>query len=132
MKQKKYLAIVGSMLLALTACSGGGSELDPTPSPPPAAKVPISISTSILSRATDQAFEAGDQIGLFVVNHKADGSAATLQTTGNHVDNMKFTYDGTWEAASPTYWKDNSTHADFYIYYPYTATISNIEAMPWT
>ena len=34
MKQKKFLAIVGSMLLALTACSGGGSELDPTPSPP--------------------------------------------------------------------------------------------------
>ena len=91
MKQKKYLAIVGSMLLALTACSGGGSELDPTPSPPPSAKVPISISTSI-SRATDLAFETGDQIGLFVVNHKADGSVATLQTTGNHVDNMKFTY----------------------------------------
>lgn len=38
MKQKKYLAIVGSMLLALTACSGGGSELDPTPSPPPFSK----------------------------------------------------------------------------------------------
>lgn len=94
MKQKKYLAIVGSMLLALTACSGGGSELDPTPSPTPSAKVPISISTSI-SRATDLAFETGDQIGLFVVNHKADGSVATLQTTGNHVDNMKFTYDGT-------------------------------------
>ena len=56
MKQKKYLAIVGSMLLALTACSGGGSELDPTPSPTPSAKVPISISTSILSRATDLAF----------------------------------------------------------------------------
>ena len=30
MKQKKHLAIVGSMLLALTACSGGSSELDPT------------------------------------------------------------------------------------------------------
>ena len=131
MKQKKYLAIVGSMLLALTACSGGGSELDPTPSPTPSAKVPISISTSI-SRATDLAFETGDQIGLFVVNHKADGSAATLQTTGNYIDNTKFTYDGTWKAATPTYWKDNSTHADFYIYYPYTATISNIEAMPWT
>ena len=131
MKQKKYLAIVGNMLLALTACSGGGSELGPTPSPPPSAKVPINISTSI-TRATDLAFETGDQIGLFVVNHQADGSAATLQTTGNYIDNTKFTYDGTWKAATPTYWKDNSTHADFYIYYPYTATISNIEAMPWT
>ena len=74
------------MLLALTACSGGSSELDPTPNPTPAAKVPINISTSILSRATDLAFEAGDQIGLFVVNHQADGSAATLQTTGNYID----------------------------------------------
>lgn len=68
MKQKKHLAIVGSMLLALTACSGGSSELDPTQKPAPAAKVPINISTSIQSRATDLAFEAGDQIGLFVVN----------------------------------------------------------------
>lgn len=132
MKQKKHLAIVGSMLLALTACSGGSSELDPTPKPTPAAKVPINISTSIQSRATDLAFEAGDQIGLFVVNHQADGSAATLQTTGNYIDNTKFTYDGTWKAATPTYWKDNSTPADFYIYYPYTSSISNIEAMPWT
>ena len=33
MKQKKHLAIVGSMLLALTACSGGSSELDPTQKP---------------------------------------------------------------------------------------------------
>lgn len=65
MKQKKHLAIVGSMLLALTACSGGSSELDPTQKPAPAAKVPINISTSIQSRATDLAFEAGDQIGLF-------------------------------------------------------------------
>ena len=78
------------------------------------------------------AFEAGDQIGLFVVNHQADGSAATLQTTGNYIDNTKFTYDGTWKAASQTYWKDNSTHADFYIYYPYSGSIGNIEAMPWT
>lgn len=132
MKQKKHLAIVGSMLLALTACSGGSSELDPTQKPAPAAKVPINISTSIQSRATDLAFEAGDQIGLFVVNHQADGSAATLQTTGNYIDNTKFTYDGTWKAATPTYWKDNSTPADFYIYYPYTSSISNIEAMPWT
>lgn len=121
MKQKKHLAIVGSMLFALTACSGGSSELDPTEKPTPPAKVSISISTSILSRATDLAFEAGDQIGLFVVNHQADGSAATLQTTGNYIDNTKFIYDGTWKAASPTYWKDNSTHADFYIYYPYSA-----------
>ena len=113
MKQKKHLAIVGSMLLALTACSGGSSELDPTPKPAPAAKVPINISTSILSRATDLAFEAGDQIGLFVVNHQADGSAATLQTTGNYIDNTKFTYDGTWKAATQTYWKDNSTPRRF-------------------
>ena len=111
MKQKKHLAIVGSMLLALTACSGGSSELDPTPKPTPAAKVPINISTSIQSRATDLAFEAGDQIGLFVVNHQADGSAATLQTTGNYIDNTKFTYDRTWKAETTTYWKDNSTPA---------------------
>ena len=104
--RREHATRINSML-------GGSSELDPTQKPAPAAKVPINISTSIQSRATDPAFEAGDQIGLFVVNHQADGSAATLQTTGNYIDNTKFTYDGTWKAATPTYWKDNSTPRRF-------------------
>ncbi len=133
----KHLTIMACALLALCACSSGGGSNDPdptpspTPTPTPSEMLPINISTTMSSRATDYAFEAGDMIGLYVVNHNADGTAAALQATGNYVDNMKYTYNATWTPATQTYWKDNQTHADFYIYYPYTASVSSVEAMPY-
>lgn len=78
------------------------------------------------------AFEVGDSIGLYVVNHNAYGSAAALQVSGNYVDNMQYTYNTTWTPATQTYWIDNSTHADFYLYYPYTSSVTSIEAMPFS
>lgn len=127
----KRLFISAYTLLALTACSSENGGDSPIPAPNPSEKLPISISTSLTSRATDDVFENGDNIGLFVVNRNANGSAVPLKTTGNYIDNCKYTYQGTWTTAVPTYWKDNTTHADFYLYYPYTSTIADIEAMPW-
>lgn len=94
---------------------------EPTPEPTPE-RLPIKISTTI-TRATETEFEQGDQVGVYVVNEPA-----SLQTTGNHVDNMRFTYSGNWEPDTPIYWKDKTTKADFYCYYPYETNISNIEA----
>lgn len=132
MKAMKQLGFLACSLLILAACSSGSSS-DPLPPPGQETKtLPININTSIATRVIDNSFEKGDDIGLFVVNNNADGSAATLKATGNHVDNMKYTYNGTWTPASPTYWKDNKTHADFYLYYPYTASIGNVNAMPWS
>ncbi len=134
----KYLSVIACTLLALCACSGGSSndigttpDPSPTPTPSPSKQLPINISTSMTSRATDQAFETGDNIGLYVVNHNADGSAASLQASGNYVNNMKYTYNGTWKPATQTYWKDNTTQADFYLYYPYTASVTSVTAMPF-
>ena len=78
----------------------------------PAAQIPINISATI-TRATEEAFESGDRIGLFVVNRNADGSAATLKPLGNHLDNMPYTYTTTWNAEKTVYWKDAQTHADY-------------------
>lgn len=129
----KQLIIIISVLFSLTACTGGGSDdPNPTPQPPLAEKRPIHISPTLQSRATESNFEIGDYIGLYIVNHPSNGSVAKLQTSGNHVDNMKFTYNGTWTAASPIYWKDNVTHADFYLYYPYTTSIGDVNAIPWS
>lgn len=45
------------------------------------------------------------------------------------MDNTKFTLDGgAWNPDSPVYWKDQVTAADFYCYYPYTQSISNVTA----
>ena len=122
-------------MFAMSACSGGaGSSLDPEPEPTPVKpteKLPINISTSLTTRATDTAFEEGDGIGLFVVNYNADGTQAALKVTGNHVDNVKYTYNGTWTPATQTYWKDDVTHADFYIYYPYQ-TINSVDDLSFS
>ncbi len=134
MKKIKTLTIAASALLAMCACSSeSGSTPDPTPNPNPTTeKLPINISTTVTSRATDNAFEVNDNIGLFVVNYNDDGTAASLQATGNHVDNQRYTYNGAWTPATQTYWKDNTTHADFYMYYPYKSSISSVDAMPFS
>ena len=128
----KYISLCICTLLTIAACStDGGNGTDPVqPSPTTKEKLPISINTSVATRATDEAFEVGDQIGLFVVNREADGTANSLKTLGNYIDNMQFTYDGTWKAASSIYWKDETTHADFYLYYPYQKYINNVTAVP--
>lgn len=128
----KYIFLCICTLLTMGACSSeGGSGTDPLqPSPTTKEKLPICINTAVATRATDETFEVGDQIGLFVVNREADGTANSLKTFGNHIDNMQFTYDGTWKAASSIYWKDETTHADFYLYYPYQKYINNVTAVP--
>lgn len=128
----KYISLCICALLTIAACSTDeGSGTDPVqPSPTTKEKLPICINTSVATRATDEAFEVGDQIGLFVANREADGTANSLKTLGNHIDNMQFTYDGIWKAASSIYWKDETTHADFYLYYPYQKYINNVTAVP--
>ena len=130
MSNFKILTISACALLALGACSSNSDS--PIPSPTPSEKLPLNISTSLASRATDDNFETGDNIGLFVVNHNEDGSAASLKSTGNYIDNSPYTYQGTWVAQVSNYWKDNTTHADFYAYYPYIPTLTHVEAMPWS
>lgn len=124
--------LIGILSTYLFACCSSDSVNETVLPTPPSEKLPINISTSVSSRATDLAFEVGDRIGLYVVNHNADGSAAALQVSGNHVDNMQYTYNSTWTPATQTYWIDNSTHADFYLYYPYTSSITSIDAMPYS
>jgi len=95
---------------AMVSCS---DNVENVPTTPETDKLPINISTT-LTRATDSAFEAGDKVGIFVVNEPN-----ALATSGNHVDNMGFTYTTTWTPDTPIYWLDQTTKADFYCYYPY-------------
>lgn len=121
-------------LLSMSSCSSDpeGPAQPPTTNPTPSenAKLEIRISPSVEeTRATDFGYESGDQIGLFVVNYTGS-TAGSLVNSGNHVDNMRFTYNGQWNPDSPIYWKDNDTHADFYIYYPYSS-VQSVSAHPF-
>lgn len=127
MRTIKHLVWTVLLAWAVSGCSSDSNET------PAQTKIPISLNcgmNSASARATDTGFETGDRIGLYVVNYNGD-IAGTLLPTGNHVDNMQFTYDGTWTPATPIYWKDETTPADFYGYYPYTASLADIEAMPF-
>ena len=145
--KKPVFLIALALLVACTSCGHDDPDVPSTPIEPPtptepdkpdkpdepdkpAAQIPINISATI-TRATEEAFESGDRIGLFVVNRNADGSAATLKPLGNHLDNMPYTYTTTWNAEKTVYWKDAQTHADFYMYYPYTQTVASVSAMPF-
>lgn len=132
MKNKPFLAIAFAILVACSSCGNDGPSVPSTPSEPdkPNVQIPINIGTTI-SRATETAFENGDQMGLFVVNRNAAGSAVPLKPSGNYVDNMLYTYVTSWNPASALYWKDAETHADFYMYYPYTQTVASVSAMPF-
>lgn len=124
---KSSIAILSALLL--TGCGGNSDSPEPTPASPTEQKLEIRISPA-MTRATDYGFEKGDCVGLYVVNYSGS-TPGTLANTGNHVDNMRFKYDGTWTPDTQITWADNKTHADFYLYYPY-ANVQNVAALPFS
>ena len=127
---KVFLAALPAFIIS--GCGGGSDSPEPTPTTPttPAdKKMEIRISPS-MTRATDFGFETGDCVGLYVVNYSGS-TPGSLASMGNHVNNMRYTYNGTWTPDSPVMWADSKTHADFYLYYPYTK-VDNVGAHPFS
>ena len=128
--------LVASMILGpailLTGCSGSSdSPVPPETETPEPEMTEIRISPSVIeSRATDYDFEQGDCIGLYVVNYSGS-TPGMLADSGNYVDNMRFTYDGTWTPDTPVFWNDDKTRAGLYLYYPYTS-VHTVTAHPFT
>lgn len=124
MKSLLTFSIILGASVVLSSCSQKSDE--PLPTKPEPNKLEIKISPSVnSSRATDYGFETGDCIGLYVVNYSGT-TAGTLAASGNHVNNMRFKYNGGWTPDTPIYWADNETHADFYLYYPYTDNVQSV------
>jgi len=92
------------------------------------------ISQQYTTRANDGGFADGDQIGVFIVNYQND-QAQPLQPTGNHADNVRFTYNettGKWTGSYQLYWKDKKTPIDAYGYYPFDAELNSTLAYPFS
>lgn len=119
---KKIFALVATASLLFSCSQEVAPEFE---------KLPINISVGQQTRANDSTFENEDEVGIYVVNY--DGSTAgTLAASGNQVDNERFTYNnGAWTPDETIYWKDQSTAADFYAYYPYSESV-NISAHPFS
>ena len=117
---------------ALWACSESPLPLEGAGEAP--VELRAEVEQQYVTRANDGGFADGDQIGVFIVNYK-DDKAQALQPTGNHADNVCFTYDeaaGKWNGSYQLYWKDKFTPVDAYGYYPYDGALSNTEAYPFS
>lgn len=129
---KKILFVIAAAALLSCGCKKHEPEQEPTPPPAPQVRIPITLSTDIWTKATDSGYENGDKVGIYTVN-QVNGVSGTLVNSGNHLDNTKFSYNGSaWNPDSPVYWKDETTPADFYCYYPYVQTVSDVTALPFS
>ena len=129
---KKYLLLTAAVAAMVIGCKKPSPEPGPEPEPPVSELIPIRLSTSIGTKATDSGFENEDKVGIYTVNY-VDDAAGTLAGSGNHLDNVKFTFDGTeWKAEKEVFWLDQTTPADFYCYYPYVEEVSDITALEFS
>lgn len=111
----KKIFFLAAAVAAMVSCS---KDVENVPTTPETDKLPINITTT-MTRATDAGFEVNDKVGIYVVNEPN-----ALATSGNHVDNMGFTYTTGWTPDAEIYWLDKTTKADFYCYYPYAEVAS--------
>ena len=129
---KRILFVIAAAALLSCGCKKHEPKQEPTPPPAQQVRIPITLSTDIWTKATDSGYENGDKVGIYTVNH-VNGASGTLANSGNHLDNTKFSYNGSaWNPDSPVYWKDETTPADFYCYYPYVQTVSDVTALPFS
>lgn len=110
MKKIVFLTIAASLLAFVSCQKGDGAgqvSLDGD-------RLPIQLSLSLQTKATDAGYENGDKIGVYVSYQNG------LEPSGNYLDNVGFSLqNGVWEADATIYWADKTTPADFYCYYPY-------------
>ena len=134
--EKKTLRLLPLVLLlsGMSSCHDDLMDSAPAVSGEPM-DLRAEINQQYTTRASDGGFADGDQIGVFVVNYSDDGQPQALQPTGNHADNVRFTYDeatGKWAGSYQLYWKDKVTAADAYGYYPFDSELTSTQAYPFS
>lgn len=134
MRKNKYTIVLTALsLMALSSC-GDNEEVYNNGVGDPKTEIQITgtIDQHSQTRANDGGFVDQDAIGVYVVDY-ANGNPGELLAQGNHVTNMKFTYDAStsfWTGTSKIYWKDSHTPVDAYTYYPFREAVENPSAMP--
>lgn len=121
---KKVRIIQTAMLMAamtFTACQNSDGDEMVENLPDQKEIVLDMIHPAAQTRATETAFEASDQIGVYVT-----ASDAALQLGGNEVNNALFTFNGTaWASSQKVYW--NEGQHNVYAYYPYATQVNDVE-----
>ena len=82
----------------------------------------ISASLNVYTRATDNSFEQGDALGLYLVKWTS-GTPGILQGTGNYGDNLSFSLTSSgWQTSTTAKYPQDGEKLDFYAYHPYVSS----------
>lgn len=134
MNNKQSILIVSMLSLLTWGCADDNLRTSSEEN----GKYPLCLHAEInqvnVTRANDMGFADGDRIGLYMVDFDND-VPQPLQPDGNHADNVSYTYNEescSWESPTPLGFKDSSTPADLYGYYPYIQVVEDVEAIPFS
>lgn len=106
---KKLFILMFAASLVAASCNKAEAPVAPSED-----KLPIELSLSLQTKATDASFENGDKIGVYVTYN------GYLDAYDNYVNNAGYTLTANkWVADEEIYWADKTNTADFYCYYPY-------------
>lgn len=123
MKKNLLLVAVASLMFS---CSEKPEESDMSDSD----RIPLDISVRIDWGREGKDFQAGDEIGIYVVNNNINNSPDILKVEGNLADNVRFVYDGSsWNSNEDVFLR-RDTYAVCYAYYPYTSSITSPTQYP--
>ncbi len=87
------------------------------------------IHPNAVTRVADNSFEAGDSIGLFVVEYDGE-SPRPLQISGNWANNVATVFSASgWTPEKKIFWSENKV--DVYGYYPYMPLVS-VDEQPFS
>lgn len=85
------------------------------------------VGPSAQTKVSAGAFEAADQIGLYVTDYVNATTPMPLQISGNRANNSQVTFDGSvWTPDQTIYW--GSGKSDVYAYYPYFETVTEVNS----
>jgi len=118
--KKIYIPLLA---LALAACQEGNITPDIATNGEMSFNV---LAPGTATKVTGDAFDAMDEIGLYVTDYVDDATPMPLQISGNRANNLVVSFDGTvWTPEKTIYW--GAGKSDVYAYYPYM-TISDVES----
>lgn len=121
----KKLIFIGIAAL----CASCSSDSSDEPVVPPANQ---EGAVQIQTRVEGKAVAAEVNAGLYMVNY-LDGKQDNLLATANYVNNQLLTFaNSVWSTATPIYWNDATTPADFYAYAPYQSKVADARAMTFS
>lgn len=118
--KKIYIPLLA---LALAACQEGNITPDIATNGEMSFTV---LGPGTQTKVTGNAFDALDEIGLYVTDYVDNTTPMPLQISGNRANNLTVTFDGSsWAPEKTIYW--GSGKSDVYAYYPYMS-ISDVES----